>query len=164
MRARPIRVYLDSNVLIAYVADEEGRAGVVQSVLEDARQEKIDLITSVLSITEVAYISTDQAGDDPVGSQDAIDQLWVPASPISVVDVSARVALEARAIVRQSKGPGTRVVKPADAIHLASASIQQCDRLFTYESESTRRQWEGLVHVRVAEPFLDEPRLDIGET
>ena len=44
-----------SNVLIAYVADEEGRAGVVQSVLEDARQEKIDLITSALSITEVAY-------------------------------------------------------------------------------------------------------------
>ena len=30
MRARPIRVYLDANVLIAYVADEEGRAGVVQ--------------------------------------------------------------------------------------------------------------------------------------
>ena len=31
-----MRVYLDSNVLIAYVADEEGRARVVQSVLEDA--------------------------------------------------------------------------------------------------------------------------------
>ena len=163
MRARPIRVYLDSNVLIAYVADEEGRAGVVQSVLEDAREERIDLITSVLSITEVAYISSGQAGGDPVGSQDAIDQLWVPASPITVVDVSARVALEARAIIRQSKTLGTRVVKPADAIHLASASIQQCDRLFTYESESTRGKWEDLVHVRVAEPFLDEPRLDIGE-
>ena len=27
---------VDSNVLIAYVADEGGRAGVVQSVLEDA--------------------------------------------------------------------------------------------------------------------------------
>ena len=51
MRARPIRAYLDANVLIAYVADEEGRAGVVQSVLEDARGKKIELITSVLSIT-----------------------------------------------------------------------------------------------------------------
>ena len=85
MRARPIRVYLDSNVLIAYVADEEGRAGVVQSVLEDARGKKIELITSVLSITEVAFISTDQAGGDPVGSQESLDQLWVPASPINVV-------------------------------------------------------------------------------
>ena len=98
-----------------------------------------------------------------MGSEDAIDQLWVPASPINVVDVSARVALEARAIIRQSKRLGTKAVKPADAIHLASASIQQCDRLFTYESESTRGKWEDLVHVRVAEPFLDEPRLDIGE-
>ena len=43
MRARPIRVYLDSNVLIAYVADEEGRAGVVQSVLEDARGKKSEV-------------------------------------------------------------------------------------------------------------------------
>ena len=108
MRARPIRVYLDANVFIAYVADEEGRAGVVQSVLEDAREEKIDLITSALSITEVAYISTGQACGDPVGSQDSLDQLWVPASPINVVDVSARVALEARAIIRQSKRLGMR--------------------------------------------------------
>ena len=164
MTARQIRVYLDSNVLIAYVADEEGRAGVVQSVLEDARGKKIELITSVLSITEVASISTDQAGGDPVGSQESLDQLWVPASPINVVDVSARVALEARAIIRHSKRHGTRAVKPADAIHLASASIQQCDRLFTYESESTRSKWEDLIHLRVAEPFLDEPRLDIGGT
>ena len=33
-----------------------------------------------------------------------------------------------------------------------------------YESESTRSKWEDLIHVRVAEPFLDEPRLDIGGT
>ena len=159
MKARPPRAYLDANVLIAYVADEEGRAGVVECLLEDAQNEKIELLTSVLSITEVAFVSTDQA-HDPMGAG-AIDALWVPASPINVVDVSILIAREARAIIRQSKSLGAKVVKPADAIHLASASIHQCDRVFTYEKESTRRQWENIVHMSVEEPFIDDPRLDI---
>lgn len=161
MRTRPIRAYLDANVLIAYVANEEGRAGMVESVLDDARDERIELFTSVLSITEVAFIATEQAEVDPVGSEEAIDQLWVPASPIKVVDISTRIAREARAIIRQSKSLGTKAVKPADAIHLASASIHDCDRVFTYENEATRRRWAELIGLTVAEPFLDEPRLDI---
>ena len=162
MKAEPVRVYLDANVLIAYVADEEGRADKVQSLLDDARDEKITLLTSVLSITEVAYIATEQSDIDPVGSAETIDQLWVPASPINVVDVSTRIAREAREIIRQSKRRQKKVVKPADAIHLASASIHSCDRLFTYERDSTRRQWAELTRLTVDEPFLDEPRLDIG--
>lgn len=75
MQTRPVRAYLDSNVLIAYAANEEGRAGTVQSVLDDARDEKIELYTSVLSITEVAFVATDEA-DDPVDNEEAIDQLY----------------------------------------------------------------------------------------
>lgn len=162
MTSRLSRVYLDANVLIAYVADEQDRAGVVAAVLADARDEKIELFTSVLSIAEVAYVSTDQPDVDPQNSEEAIDQLWVPASPITVTDVSTRVAREARAIIRKSRGPATRTVKPADAIHLASAAISQCDRLFTYEGESTRGQWHGLTGLNIVEPFLDEPRLNLG--
>ncbi len=162
MKAKPIRVYLDSNVLIAYVANEESRAGLVQSMLDDARDEKIELLTSVLSITEVAYVATDHDETDRIDSVEAIDELWTPSSPIDVIDISIKVAREARAIIRQSKSRGMKVIKPADAIHLASASIHDCDRLFTYESEPSRRQWAKLIQLTVAEPFLDEPRLDIG--
>lgn len=162
MKAKPIRVYLDSNVLIAYVANEEGRAGLVQSMLDDAQDEKIELLTSVLSITEVAYVATDQNETYRIDSVESIDEFWTPSSPIDVIDISIKVAREARAIIRQSKIRGMKVVKPADAIHLASASIHNCDRLFTYESEPSRRQWAKLIQLTVAEPFLDEPRLDIG--
>ncbi|WP_419913919.1 type II toxin-antitoxin system VapC family toxin [Candidatus Poriferisodalis sp.] len=160
MKTRPVRAYLDANVLIAYVANENGRAGIVQSVLDDARDEKIELFTSVLSITEVAFVTTGQP-DDPAGGEDAIDQLWVPASPIHVLDISIRIAREARAIIRKSKSLGTKTVKPADAIHLASASIHDCDRVFTYENQATRHSWAELISLTVAEPFLDEPRLDV---
>lgn len=162
MTNRPSRVYLDANVLIAYVANEQDRAGVVAAVLGDARDEKIELFTSALSIAEVAYISTDQHGVDPLGNEEAIDQLWIPASPINVMDVSIRVARDARTIIRQSRSSSTRTVKPADAIHLASATINECDCIFTYERESTRIQWRALIGLSVTEPILDEPRLDIG--
>ena len=86
------RVYVDANVLIAYAANEAERAGVVEQVFDDARKKRIELHTSVISIAEVAYITTGQASDDPVGGEDLIDQFWVPASPINLVDVSVRVA------------------------------------------------------------------------
>ena len=162
MTNRPSQVYLDANVLIAFVANEQDRAGVVAAVLGDARDKKIELFTSVLSIAEVAFISTNLAGVDPLGSEEAIDQLWVPASPINVMEVSTRVAREARGIIRRSKSLTLRTVKPPDAIHLASAVTGQCDRFFTYEDESTRDQWQSLTGLSVTEPFLDEPRLDLG--
>lgn len=40
MPAEPPRMYLDANVLLAYVSDEEDRAFVVQSVLDDGRHER----------------------------------------------------------------------------------------------------------------------------
>ncbi len=160
MNARPLRAYLDSNVLIAYLANEVDRASTIQSMLDDAREKKTKVYTSVLSITEVAFLVTNEA-DDPIGSEDSIDQLWMPASPIQLLDISTRIAREARAIIRKSKSLGTKTVKPADAIHLASASIHDCDCVFTYEKVATRNRWAELIKLRVAAPFLDEPRLDI---
>ena len=58
MPARPPRVYIDACVLLAYVGNEEGRADTVQSILDDARNSRIELLTSALSITEVAYVAT----------------------------------------------------------------------------------------------------------
>ena len=100
------RVYVDANVLIAYAANEAERAGLVQQVLDDARKKRIELHTSVISIAEVAYITTGQASDDPVVGEDLIDQFWVPASPINLVDVSVRVARDARSIIREAKRSG----------------------------------------------------------
>ena len=37
-----------------------------------------------------------------------------------------------------------RSVKPADAIHLASAEIHGCDRFFISERETARAQWDEL--------------------
>ena len=156
---RAPRVYLDANVLLAYVADEENRADTVQSILEDARQSRIEILTSVLSITEVAYVQTDAGDELSSESEAAIDELWKPASPITLVDVSETVVREARSVIRRAKRAGVRAVRSADAIHLASAALHACDRFFTYENESTRRRWDTLIKASVTEPFADAPQL-----
>ncbi len=63
MSVEPPRVYLDANVLLAYVSDEEERASVVQSVLDDGRQDRAVLLTSTLTIAEVAYAVLDGQPD-----------------------------------------------------------------------------------------------------
>ena len=44
------RIYLDANVLLSYVNDAPKLADVVQSLLEDAEDGKVHLLTSNLSI------------------------------------------------------------------------------------------------------------------
>ena len=156
---RAPRVYLDANVLLAYVANEENRADIVQSILDDARQARIELLTSVLSITEVAYVQTDAGDELSSEGEAAIDELWKPASPITLIDVSETVVREARSVIRRAKQTGVRAVRSADAIHLASANLHACDRFFTYENESTRRRWDTLIEASVTEPFADAPQL-----
>lgn len=115
------RVYFDANVIIAYLADEAGRASVAAALLEDAQRGNIELLTSVLSVTEVAFIASDHAPDVSNADESAIEALWSPGSPIRLTDISIRVAERARSIIRAARSRGMRSVKPADAIHLASA-------------------------------------------
>ena len=153
------RVYVDSNVLLAYVGNEEGRADTVQSILEDAQQSRIEILTSVLSIAEVAYVQADSGGGISSESDAAIDELWTPTSPITLVDVSETVVREARWVIRRAKQTSVGGIRSADAIHLASARLHGCDRLFTYENESTRQRWDTLIEANVVEPFADTPQL-----
>jgi predicted nucleic acid-binding protein len=63
MPANPRRIYFDANVFLAYISSEEGRAGTVQSVIEEARRGEIEIITSILSIAEVAFAAHEKAKD-----------------------------------------------------------------------------------------------------
>ena len=138
------RVYLDANVIIAYLADEAGRASVAAALLEDAQRGNIELLTSVLSVTEVAFIASDHASDASNADESAIKALWSPGSPIRLTDISIRIAERARSIIRIARSKGMRSVKPADAIHLASAEVHGCDRFFISERETARAQWDEL--------------------
>lgn len=161
MTNSPRRVYLDANVFIAYLANEPGRGPVVASLFEDAKRGRIELLTSVLTVTEVAFVASEQTSSNPNAEEDAIAKLWVPESPVKLTDISMRVAERAREIVRVTNRSGIRGVKPPDAIHLASAEVHGCQDFFTYEGETTRDQWERWVELTVSEPYTENPQLDL---
>ena len=157
--AKPLRVYLDANVLLSYVNEEHERADIVQSLLEDAESGIVLLYTSYLSIAEVAYIASDQEPNGGTGDEASIDELWTPSSPITLTEVSIPVVRMARSVIRKAHLNQIRRVRSVDAIHLASAEVNKCDRFFTYEKKGTQTGWDTLIRPDISEPYVDAPRL-----
>ncbi|MBK5221620.1 MAG: type II toxin-antitoxin system VapC family toxin [Acidimicrobiia bacterium] len=151
--------YLDANVLLAYISGEADRVDIVEQLLSEAAEGKRTLVTSTLSIVEVAYAVSDLGIDLSEESEQAIDELWAPPSPILLIEPSVAVMRRARGFLRQAKSAG-RKLKPADSIHLASAAMTAAvGTLLTYETENTRTYWAEVTALVVAEPDIDQRRL-----
>lgn len=161
MPADPRRVYFDANVLLAYVGNEEGRADTVQTLLDEARRAEIEILTSVLSIAEVAYGAHERDHGLTEAGEEAIEHLWTPASPIMLVDVSQAVTRNARSMIRRAKVQNLGGLRAADAIHLATAHMFGCDVVFTYEGQTRRAQWQLIADVTISEPVTNTPQLDL---
>jgi len=149
--------YVDACVLLAFVDNEAGRAPIVEELLRRAHAGKVEVITSVLSIAEVAYGANELAGDltDEVDAR--ISELWVPASPVTLVDVSTALAVEARRLIREARALGFGI-RSADALHLAGARIYQCDEFFTYED---RPRWSEVLGLPVRAPYVQQLTIDM---
>lgn len=161
MPADPRRLYFDANVFLAYVGNEEGRADTVQALLDEARRAEIVIVTSVLSIAEVAYGAHERDEGLTEAGEEAIEELWTPASPVTLVDVSQAVTRNARTVIRDARLRGLSGFRGADAVHLATARMFACDVIFTYETEARRQRWQQIVGIPVSEPVTNTPQLGL---
>lgn len=161
MPADARRIYFDANVFLAYVGNEEGRADTVQMLLDEARRGEIEIVTSVLSIAEVAYGAHERDQGLTEAGEEAIEQLWTPASPITLVDVSQAVTRNARTMIRKAKAQNLSGIRGADAIHLATARMFGCNVIFTYEGEARRERWQLIGEVTTSEPVTNTPQLGL---
>ena len=161
MPANPRRIYFDANVFLAYIGNEHGRADTVQALLDEARRDEIEIVTSVLSIAEVAYGAHKRDLGLTEAGEEAIEQLWTPASPVILVDISQAVTRNARTMIREAKTHGLSGFRGADAIHLATARMFGCDEVFTYEAESRRTRWQQIAGIAVSEPVTNTPQLGL---
>ncbi len=140
--------------------DEEGRADTVQTLLHEARRGEIEVLTSVLSIAEVAFGALERDNGLTEEGEAAIEELWTPASPIQLVDVTQALTRQARTLIRTAKAEG-HGIQGADGIHLASAVMFGCALIFTYEAKARRTRWAQLTGIEVAEPYTNKPQLDV---
>ncbi len=161
MPADPRRIYLDANVFLAFVGNEAGRADTVQAILDEGRRDELEIVTSVLSIAEVAFGAHERDHGLTEAGEEAIEQLWTPASPVTLVDVSQAVTRNARAVIREARKQGLGGIRGADAVHLATARMFGCDEIFTYEVEARRTTWQRVTGIRVSEPITSTPQLDV---
>jgi len=152
------RGYVDTDVFLSYLDGHPTRVDVIQALLDQALEDRYELYTSVATIAEVAFAATEKTGQalDPE-IEEAMGELWSPASPITVVELFPEIAIQARKLVRDGMVTNRRI-KPFDAIHLATAVHLKVDALITYNLADFDR-WEEDLAIRVEHPSVQQPPL-----
>ena len=146
-------IYCDSNVFLAYFKGEKGRAEKVESLIDQVRGEKeLSLLSSLLSVTEVAHTATVHShSDSELETIETLDNFWGNSSIVELSDFHIVLAKRARALVR-----GHRGLDPRDAIHLATALQSKASELLTYDNDLLKIN--DYYEMEICEPHLRRHR------
>lgn len=127
--------YLDSCVFLAlFRPDDQGRHRPIRQLIELGKTPKVSLVTSILTIGEVAFGAQEKhsaALDQSV--LDDIDAYWHPQSPIQLMEVDQLLSYDARNLSRMALERQLGCPQGIDAIHLATAKRVGVDAFFTYD-------------------------------
>ncbi len=130
----------------------------IDALLDEARDGDIEIVTSSISITEVSYGAMEQTQsvlDWTV--EEEIDRLWIPPSPVQVVEFYRSIAYGAKRLVRQGVAE-SRKLKPMDAIHLSTALQLRVQELNTYDGDLLR--WNAHIpDLLIQRPEAARPQL-----
>jgi len=155
--------YWDACVFLSYINGTVGRFSVIEDFLSRSRRGEFRIVTSTLSIVEVAFAAVEKESAILVPTVQArIDNLWADRKAIRLSEMHQIVAHEARRLVRYATVNGW-ALKPADAIHLATAiglkSTIGLTEIHTYEPKW--RKFQPEVGVRIRAPLPDQGVLDL---
>lgn len=148
-------VYFDASVFIAWFNNEPGRADIIERLLSSSSEGTLRVITSIVSLAEVAYYRQERASISPGELDLRINALLLNELLIGLVALDRPVALRARQLVRT--GPGRRErLTVLDAIHLASAEVAGADYFATYDRDFTHAS--DRVEMEIGPPTLEVSR------
>ena len=152
--------YWDACVMLSYVNKDEDRIGDLDAMLAEAARNEISIITSVLSVAEVAFAAVERTGQALDDEQvERIDKLWAPIGHIRLVEFHVLIAERARNIQRLGVSEGWTGLRSIDAMHLATAYQESVDAFHTYDPKLTR--WAVKVGYSITEPLATRPLLGL---
>lgn len=155
----PPRLYVDANVLLSYVNQIPDRMKDLDPLLDDGRKGDVELLTSAVSIVEVAFAKTEQDGRvlDP-DVDDKIVRLWRPPAVLRLVDFHELIGERAKAFMRSGVERGWSL-KPMDAIHLGTAQMMRAVTFYTYDERLEK--FAELLGSPIKAPLADKPYLGL---
>ena len=144
--------YWDSCVFLSYIMNEKDRASTVLNLLEEAENGRVKICTSIISIVEVAFAKTekDKKSLSPE-IEKKINELWLPASPIKILDFYELIAKDSRDLIRLTIGKKYRV-RPADAIHLTTAKKIGATEFHSYDKKLNKKEIREYLGFDIKEP------------
>jgi len=144
------RVYWDSNVFLHYVNQTPDKLPAIDQLLLNARNQEVEIVTSVLTVTEVAFAAQEKKqGQLDAGTEKKIQALWTPPAPVQLVEFHVLLAESARELIRSALGQGLSL-KPYDAVHLATAQRMRVRKVHTYEPKW--RRYSDMIGCLIEEP------------
>lgn len=148
--SRPL-VYWDSCCFLSYLSGDSSRS-VLRTLMEDAKAGGILLVTSAISIAEVAYLAPEGRGRPLDQATEAeIESMWRSIQAIRIVETHAGIGRRARDLLRHALENGWER-NPRDAIHLASAQHAGATTVHTYDEKWDR--FAPLIGTTVVRPDL----------
>ena len=131
MASNPRRVYWDASVWIALIQREKIPVGasdrdtLCRMVIAEAKKNKIEILTSTLSLAEVCKSAEIRATkEDQLGA-------FFENDYILLMNLDRLVGEHARQLMKT----GHAGLKPPDAIHVASAVLGQASEMHTFDDK-----------------------------
>jgi len=153
------QVYFDADVFLSYVNDDADRVPTIEALLDEGRgaSPAIEIFTSELSIVEVAFGAVEQTHKAlDAETEGRIDGLWMPGSPVRLVEYYRLIGDDARSLMRLAITKGWSL-KPMDAMHLATARRIGVTEFYTYDERLYK--FDNDVGLKVCKPYTSRPRL-----
>jgi predicted nucleic acid-binding protein len=155
-------LYWDACIFLAHLNHEPGRFEVIEELWDEIEKKEGQIITSAISIIEVA--KTQQEKDNQLLDstiENKLDAMWHDPF-IRTVEISPNLLFEARKLMRDDLKRGG-ILKPLDAIHLATAnwinrySPTRIDEFQTYDPGLKRFALD--IGMSIVEPTIKQPKL-----
>lgn len=130
--ADPKKIYWDSCVWISLINQEAGKVKRCQNVIDLATKGEVQLWTSSLTLAEVFKKKRDGHTLSIDEAHDADFEKYVEQEFLTEVQLDHDIGVLARRLLRTHP----ELKKPADAIHLASAALNNLDEFHTFDGDN----------------------------